>query len=308
MAGALVGLAGITHPVALGWGLGLGLLCLALARQGERLATGAGFAVGAAAPPLLWLGHVWLSGKWTLWEAQFLNHGGGHLAQGSLVGRLGAEAANYWQQYRLVPLLLLVYAAALPWLAWRWRGARAAKLALAVPILVMLAFDTLVMTKGLGYYHLYPAALLAIGAGGFLAELLRHPAAWPRRLAVAATALLLLNLQAAGIVGRWLSLAYQWRERAYAVVDEGLRPHLAPGDRVWGAPEVWYAVERAGATLSLVGAPDPEKHDLLVLRAGGGKELGERARLVASFGAPLPPILGLRRPSADYTFEIWKWR
>lgn len=308
LAGLLIGLAGITHPVAIGWGLGLGLLCLALARRGERLPAAAGFALGAAAPPLAWLGHTWLTGRWDLWEAQFLGHGGGHLAGGSLAGRLGAETVNYWQQYRLAPLLLLLYAAALPWLLWRWRGARAARLALAVPILVMLSFDALVMTKGLGYYYLYPAALLAIAAGGLLAALLRQPAAGRRRLAMAAAALLGCNLLAAGLAGRWLSLAWQWRERSYAVVEEGLRPHLAPGGRVWGAPEIWYAVERAGASLSLVGEPDPRRHDLLVVRAGGGAALGERARRVASFGAPLPPILGVRRPSADYTFEVWKWR
>jgi hypothetical protein len=126
---------------------------------------------------------------------------------------------------------------------------------------------------------------------------------------LAYSSLLLINLLAAGIGGRYLSLCYQWRARDYGQVDAAVRSSIPPGSVVWGPAEVWYAVENAGSSLRLAGEPDRKVHDYMILRPGSGVLLRGKAERILEFGVPLPPVFGsLRRASADYTFEIWRWR
>lgn len=311
LSGLLVGLAGVTHPLAVAWALALGLLVVVQGGRGRRLSGLACFALPAALPAALWLLYVLRSSTLQVFAAQFLTHGAGHLARGSLWGRLAAEIGEYRGQYALAPLLPLTYLAGFAWLLWKSPYPRRAKQAIAILFLTLFLFDALVMTKGLGFYFLHPAAVLAIPAGAWIAALppLARAAHAPRAaLAWAGALLLAANLLAAGLVGRWLSLAFQWRERGYGQVASAVAAAIPAGSLVWGPPEVWYAVEEAGATLRLVGPPDPRRHDFLVLRRDSPIRQDGRLVKVAELGAPLPPVFGIRRDSADYVLEIWTWR
>jgi 4-amino-4-deoxy-L-arabinose transferase-like glycosyltransferase len=311
LSGLLLGLAGVTHPIAVAWAPALGSLIVLSSRGWRRLTGLACFGLAAALPPLLWLAFVLRSSSFAVFTSQFLAHGEGHLAQGSPLQRIAAEVIFYCRQYSLAPLLVLTYAAAFLWLLLRPSVPAVARQTVGILVLVLFVFNALVMTKGLGYYYLYPTSLLALGVGAVLVAppslrpglpgLLGRSVAWGWAL------LLILNVLAAGLAGRLLSLAFQWQARDYRQVDTAVAAAIPAGSVVWGPPEVWYAVEEAGSSLRLLGPPDPRRHDYLVLRSDSPARLDGRLRKISEFGTPLPPVFGIRRASADYCLQIWTW-
>src|SRR5581483_4806211 len=255
-AGLAVGLATVTHPVALAWVLvGLALI---LASGGRRSWRAAVVFVGLAGlPGLLWVG--WALRTPELFAAQFLHHGQVHMAEQSVPVRVWDEVRRSVEAYRRVPLLLMAYLAALAaTLGGRWAGPRA-RLWVATITLVPFLFNALLMTKDVGYYYLHPVLGLALAAGGAGAWLIgRLPArgrGW-RVLAAAVSCCVAANVLVMGTGGRLLTLATQWKERDYATIARPIRQAIPPDSTVWGPTEVWYAVEWAGADLRLLGAPD----------------------------------------------------
>lgn len=311
LAGLAAGLAGLTHPIAVAWAAGLGLPVVLGARAKRRLTGPLVFGAMAALPPVLWIAWgLWMAGP-EVFAAQFLRHGQDHLSAGPVLSRLAAELRNYAGQYSLTPLLLAAHAISLSWFFLRHYARREAKSFVALLFSATFLFNVLVMTKGLGYYFLYPGVMLAVCTGAFLAAILPHGFSPPRSareaLGAALALLLGLNLLAGGLAGRWLSLAFQWRARAYAPVERAVRGTIPPGSVVWGPAEAWYAVAGSRSSLRLLGLPDPEIHDYLILRPGQEDLLKGRASRKTEIGEPLPPVLGWRRPSADYSLSIWSW-
>jgi 4-amino-4-deoxy-L-arabinose transferase-like glycosyltransferase len=308
--GLAVGLAGLAHPLALPWALAL-LAMILLLGETKRWANAGFFALGAGLAPGCWLAYALRTPQ--LWMAQFLHHGKRHLAQGGLWTRLAGEVGRYLELhiYLLVPFLLVTYFGSWLWLVLGANYPRRTRLQVSILFLVPFLFNALLMAEG-SYYFLYPVLGLAVAAGAWLAEF--WPRAWARpatlRTAALAVFCLLLagNVLGRGLLGRWLALAYQWQARDYyRQVEVPLEKILVPGDVVWGRPESWYAVEKAGATLVVVGQPDPEKHDYVVIKPEHVTRLGPGYHKIADIGQPLPPIFGRWEAfSGDYQMQIWK--
>lgn len=314
LAGLSIGIAGITHPVAISWALALGVVIILFEESKIRVL--AAFTAAAALPAFLWISYAISSSRLSLLTAQFLGHGGAHLAEGGVADRLVAEIVRYGRDYMLAPLLLITYLGGLCWVLVNQQYARKVQAIILTLFSTTFLLNALLMTKGVGFYFLHPVAILAVCSGVMISELIRGRHPRPARgrdrttgwMIGAYVTLVLVNVVAAGLGGRWLSLSYQWRARDYGQVEAAIGKSIQAGSVVWGPPEIWYAVEGSGASLRLTGAPDPKLHDYVVLKLGSGTSLQGRAKKILEFGEPLPPVFGwLRRASADYVFEIWKW-
>jgi 4-amino-4-deoxy-L-arabinose transferase-like glycosyltransferase len=306
--GLAVGLAGITHPVAISWALAIGLLLL-IEGGSRRIIDLPLFGFTAGLPLAIWVLIAWLASNLDLLAIQFLAHGRSHLVQGTWPTRIAAELGRYPREYALVPLLLLTYFLGLTFTIAS-RQDPTAKRRILVLFWVTFLFNGFVMSKQLGFYFLHPALILSIAAGALIDQILLALAT-RQRLHVLASRIyitaLAVNLLAGGVVGRLLSLVWQWQARDYHQVEMAVAQAVPRGSIVWGPPEVWYAVESAGSSLRLLGEPDPARHDYIVIRSGEERRMRGRARKIAEFGQPLPPVVGLRRASADYQLAIWKW-
>ncbi len=311
--GLSAGLAATTHPVAVSWAIALGLLILLSLQEGSKLKSLILFTLFTGLPFTLWILYAAASSNFELFQVQFLSHGQGHLAMGSILTRLVAELSRYQDAYKLVPVLLLAYGVALPWVIRNSQIGRKTKIKIAILFSVPLLFNALVMTKRVGFYYLHPITILAVCLGTMLEKLVPVPLHVPkpnathRSVSVWFVSLLLLNVLAGGIAGRYLVLAYQWHARDYSQVENAILQNIPQGAIVWGPPEIWYATEKAGAKLRLLGEPNCKIHDYIVTKVGKTTKLPDSARFIQEIGQPLPPIFGMIRvPSSDYRMQIWE--
>lgn len=306
VSGLCVGLAGVTHPVAVVWSLAMGLLIVLRGRR-RLLLRFVVFGGAAGLPSLVWL--LFAMQTPDLFKAQFIAHGEGHLSASSLLLRIWPEMARDASAYKRTPLLLLVYVGSFAWVCSSRPKAPRLRLRLVVLFAVPFLFNTFFMVKNVGFYFLHPFAILAVCAGLMLSGVM------PQRLAdlktirgaAQAVALLLLlgKVLAGGIVGRYVTLAFQWRARDPRQITKPIAECVPPGSIVRGIPQVWYAVEESGSTLSLVGERDPEKQDFLITSPRASAPPGFRK--VRQIGRPLPLLLGrFRLRSADYQMVIWE--
>jgi hypothetical protein len=306
----LIGLAGITHAVAISWAIGIGLYFL-LDRpfRFKRIAI---FVLLAGLPTTLWLLYAVLSSKLDLLALQFLSHGTTHLASGNFFLDIWGEIERYRSNYDLAPLLPIAYFSSVIWFSLQRNINPVHRKKILLVFLGLFGFHTLAMTKGMGFYFLHQQTMMAICCGimldHFLPVRITEAIRIRERIAQAAIVALILNLIAAGIGGRLVMTVAQWKQRDYKQVMDAVRKTIPKGSIVWGPSEAWYAVEGAGSTLRLLGEPDPRIHDFIILPQGGKPELKTKARMVARFGEPLPLVFGkLYRASAEYSMEIWTW-
>lgn len=313
LSGLMVGLAIITHPVAFSWAIGIGVLVLFSTGEG-RLKSSLYFAISAAIPPLLWVGYgLYFFPR--LFFDQFILHGEGHLVTGGLLSRLIAELHRYLRAYHLVPLLLLSYIIAVFFLLLKFNDKNRFYRLLLVLFAILFFFNAFLMVKTVGHYYLHPVSILVIALGMCLSALVSASEDASRRRGRLVFLFLLLlfgNIVAGGIGGRYLALAYQWCARDYRhQVVEPLKGVIPPGSIVWGRPEVWYALEKGGAELRLLGEPDPKRHHFAVVKPGGAEEKLIESKggftKIKEIGKPLPPILGrITLPSGDYRLAVWR--
>lgn len=318
--GLSLGLAGMFHPIAVFWAAALGSLVLLIGGEGRFLKLG-WLAFCASLFPLLWLG--WAFSTPDLFRIQFLSHGMAHLVKGTLAQRLGSEIYVDVGNNLRVPTLLAAYAAGTIWVLFFARLRWDVKVILATLFSVPFTLIAIFMVKGAGPYYLYPVSVLTLCAGSMLARLWKAGIAsvprWSRTALMSLPILLFANLFAAGLGGRWLMLACQYRERNYQQVEAPVRAMIPKGSIVLGPAQAWYAVINAGASLRLqsvnfdVSQPptqaNPRVHDFVF--RWSSKSLNESLpgfHEVQRIGAPLPPLFGRFRvsDSADYQLEIWK--
>ena len=311
LAGACLGLAGITHPLAVAWVAAIGVITVAWRRPGQ-LHTFLVVAVLAAIPAAMWILSAAAAGDLELLRTQFLEHGSSRLYAGGVFKRIVDEVLRYAEEYKFAPLLLALYCGGVAWLLWRRPRFRREGMWLAILFVVPAFFNALFMSKKVGFYFLHPVAVLAMMAGSMTATLWQSSSfAKGSRMALlsrGALILVLVNVLAAGIIGRYAALAYQWRQRDYRPVASALAKIVPPDSVIWGPPDIWYAVEQAGASLRIRGEPDPTRHDYLVTKVAGNTVLPPNVRMVGEFGDGLPPVFGaLQLRSADYRMRVWEW-
>jgi 4-amino-4-deoxy-L-arabinose transferase-like glycosyltransferase len=307
-AGLIIGLAGVVHPVAAFWALAVGLLIL-IAGQPGKVRSLIVFGAASALPVLLWL--TYGLSRPEVFFKQFLAHGHIHKTYGGPLIRLANELLRFPHDLKLEPLALIVYAAALPWLALRSRACRQRKIELLVLFLVPFMLNAMFMVKTGGYYYLHPNAIIMILGGGVLAhylpERLTRPRGWREAGAVIFAVLLLLNLLVAGFVGHYVIWAKQWRARDPAPVKAAVATAVPAGSVVFGPPQAWYAVVEAGSVMRLGKRPDPRRHDYAILPEAEAATVPAGFREVGRAGMALPPVLGKYGLSPlDYRLRIYQ--
>ena len=315
LAGVCLGLAGLTHPLAIVWLASFGVIAV-LSRERGQLRTFIWVAAVAATPTVLWILSVAAAGDLQLLRIQFLQHGSSRLSvEGAFISRIIEEVLRYAAEYRYVPGLLALYVSGMAWAWWHRDRFRCNPLWIAILFVVPALFNALFMSKKVGFYFLHPVMMLAIVAGEMTFGLwewegtfVSNRARMTTRVFQSVLILVLANVLVVGILGRYASLAYQWRERDYQLVVRALAEFLPPDSVVWGPPDIWYAVEQVGASLRIRGEPDPDIHDFLVTKVSGNTQIPEEVSQVAEFGAALPPVFGaVQLPSADYRMRVWEW-
>ena len=313
LAGICLGLAGLSHPLAIVWLVSFGVIAI-LSRERAQLGIFMWVAAIAATPTVLWILSVAAAGDLQLLRHQFLEHGFSRLSVGVVsIGRILEEVLRYAVEYKYAPGLLALYVFGVTW-AWMHRDRfRCNPSWFAILFLVPAIFNALFMSKKVGFYFLYPVTMLAIVAGEMTSGLWEGTLVPNRsritiRLLQSVLILVLANVLVAGILGRYATLAYQWRARDYQPVVRALAEILPYDSIVWGPPDIWYAVEHVGSSLRVRGEPDPDIHDFLVTKVSSNIEFPEQVSHVSEFGAALPPVFGaVHLPSADYRMRVWAW-
>jgi hypothetical protein len=295
------------------------------------------FAVFCALPPLLWFIFTRLTPSGFI--AQSMRHGSPHLASGTILQRLVSEFSRYSHFYRTTPLIPLAYAASVVFLLSSvvrrpssvvrrssFIVHRYSLFVLSVLFAVTFLFNSLVMSKGnVGLYFLHPNMILAIMTGMMFEALfvvsrstfIVHRSSFPVRrfssiVACSALVLLIGNAVLAGLGGRFLLLAGQWRERDYSRVAAQVASVVPRGSVVCGTYLAWYAAEEAGISLYTQGLPDAGVHDYAILRVGPDTALLHEFRKVAEIGRPENQVgignresgIGNRSEIPDSRFEI----
>tara|TARA_B100000029_G_scaffold276422_1_gene271006 strand:- start:8736 stop:10127 length:1392 start_codon:yes stop_codon:yes gene_type:complete len=311
-AGLCLGLAGITHPLAIVWVLSLAVIKL-LWKDSLPTQKFIWLLVAIVTPLSFWVLSAFSSGEIKLLGAQFFNHGESRLASGSLFGRIFDEALRYWDAYRLVPGLLLIYFGATVWLFYNRRNLSLGSAWLCVLTILPILFNTFFMSKTVGFYYLYPVCMMALASGAMINHL------WNNKIRIFSILLpkvavrgvlstLLISVIGFGILGRYVVLAYQWDQRDYVPIKLALERTIPPDSVIWGPPDIWYASEEIGASLRIRGEPLRNTHDYLVTKLTGDMDIPTDLLLVADLGSALPPIFGsINVSSADYRMQVWQW-
>lgn len=308
LSGLFVGLSGVSHPVAISWALSLAAL-LAVGQGRRCFKPLAAFIFFCGLPAAAWLS--WALRTPDIFVSQFITHGANHVVLGSLPSRLVGELARYPSDMKYAPLLLMAFVVAVFWMAFTKKLDRRTKRLMLVPFMVMFLFNAIFMVKTVGFYYLHPNMILALAIGGMIdANLPRNifQASGKReRATIALAALLMLNMLAGGILGRYYIWSRQWEARDYAPIEAAVKVLIGPGQVVYGPPMAWYAVERAGSTLRINTMARPGLHDWAIIRKGETGKVPAGYVKVAEIGQALPPALpGLPKASYDYRMELWK--
>jgi hypothetical protein len=305
-----IGLSGLTHPIAIVWGLAI-IVLIILTQPSRKLFTLMIFCTSAALLPVVWIVYALRTPEY--FKAQFLSIVTAHTAQGTILSRIIDEFARYGIVYQAVPLLLLALVAGISWFVFKYKDVAQSKLRLCILFLIPFLFVAFFMTKtgGSWFYILHPVSMLTIMAGAMAGSLLPSQvtgaASIRHRATMAAASLLFLNLLIGGIVGRYIVLMRQWNARNYESITEPIRALIPRGSVIFGAPEVWYAAENAGAALRLRGQPDPKLHDFVVTKSKDSITAIQGFRKIADIGHQLPPVLGSYTfSSTDYQLVIWE--
>ncbi|MBI4547098.1 MAG: glycosyltransferase family 39 protein [Ignavibacteriae bacterium] len=310
VAGLSIGLAGMTHPIAIVWAMAIAALILFVQKE-RKVSRLIIFCASAAVPTIAWL---FFSLRTPVYfKAQFLSIVADHSAQGSIVSRIIEECMRYGRIHYSVPLLLISFIAGSLWFVFKRKEDAERKRTLIVLFAIPFLFIMFFMIKDGGSWFsiLHPISMLTIMvgamAGSFLPTNIKRPeTVWQKRSLLAAS-LLLANLFVAGIGGRYIILAYQWNARDYRTIEEPIRTLIPEGSVIFGAPEVWYAAVKAGASLRVRGEPNPDIHDFVVTKLKDSIVALPGFHKIAEIGEPFPPVLTRYTLSlADYQMAVWE--
>jgi 4-amino-4-deoxy-L-arabinose transferase-like glycosyltransferase len=259
-------------------------------------------ALVGALPLLLWVAAVFALGHGDAWIEQFWKYQVlQRKASTPFLDRPWAEFRLFWVQMKLVPCLAAAALAGV-WFAWRgiaseiWRWC-------AGGLTVMLLLVTFGMGKGTGAYPMYWFAWLAcLSAAGWRSILGASGRAfkpWGWLLALGLGNSLALHVFWAGVG------LYQAPARDPQRVDAFFRAHLPAGAVVVGPEDIWYAVEKAGASLRIWVPPDPNRYEFYVTHAVSSGEPPPGYHRVATLKDKMPLIFGKYFSTTPYSYDLW---
>ena len=305
--GILVAFAALTHPAASTWVLGI-FIALARLSSHERLRRLSFFTLGVSVPLLFW--GLWLLPNLSRFKTQFIDHGLSKTDGGGLVNRIVSEPLDLVRTYTYAPaLLLLVVGLALGLVVASIRKERTA----ATPpwgVTDVLVVSFMLIWIGLnndtGFYELYyliPLYLLIPYVFSFASSF----GSKSRTIAVVFVVLAAANGLVAGFGQRWLVLASQWDQRDYALVEDLVDNSIEAGQNVYSVAEPWYALVDRDARMTLnafFDQPQTDDQDAIIFHTGHPPEVSGTWQVVRVGGLPLPPVLGVDLPSADYRLSV----
>ncbi|HZK80795.1 MAG TPA: glycosyltransferase family 39 protein, partial [Humisphaera sp.] len=167
---AVAGLAGgigiTTHPIALFWAAGIGLMLLA-ARRGKWLPAIA-FAVGAALPVAGWLGYA--SERLDVFRAQFLNHAGHMVASGTVATRTVAEISKYFITYPLVLPEFLVLLGSLAYFGFQSRVSAQIRFGMMAIVALLFLPGPVFKLNVSVFRFMHPVVIFCITGGMMLSD------------------------------------------------------------------------------------------------------------------------------------------
>jgi hypothetical protein len=330
LSGLCVGLSILTHPIGVVWAVSIALLLLfgrdfrdrdfrdrdfrdGDFRDGLRQTVRRTLLFGASVllPVSAWLFYAMKSPGY--FQSQFLSHISEHAAQGSIIGRIYDEFAFYGAIYRALPIVLAAYVFGLLWFLFKFRENPLTRVRLLVLFTAPFLMSAIFVIKegGSGFNILHPIVMISIMLGAAISAVLPEQLTFSGNLkessAIIFVILVLCNLVLAGIGGRYVSLAYQWDERDYRTVEWPVLAHASAGTRIWGAPEVWYAAVKAGASLRIRGEPSPQTDDFAVTRSKDSVVTLPGFHRIEAIGKPFPLVFGRFALSAtDYQLVMWE--
>jgi len=301
LVGLLMGIGSLFYPLILSW-IPSFLIAEVAARRRWLWKQGVVCAVAGAAPFILWVaaafaigdGHAWIE---QFWKYQVLQR----QALIPFLDRPWGEFHRFVSEMKPDPLFAAAVLAGVG-LAWRrirpdiWRWC-------AGGLTVSLLLVTFKMGKETGAYPMYWFVWLAILSAAGWASTLVAPARGRR-------------------VWRWLLMAglgnalalhvffaavglYQEQGRDPRRVDAFFAAHLPVGATVIGPEDIWYSVEKAGASLRIWVAPDPARHDFYVTYAGLLHEPPTGFHRVATLKDVMPLVFGKYVSSTSYAYDLW---
>ena len=302
LAGACIGVASLFHVLGLIWGPALAAGDLAARRRvAWRPLLIAG--VCAAIPLAVWMLVICARGDLPAWQEQFLE----------MAVRMRAAHQPWWIRpwlefrrclgdFQLTPLLgLAVVGGGASWFA-RGDRARPSFRFLIGAFVASTALVTFVMQKDTGAYPLYWQVWIVMAAGLGWAGYLESGA---RRATLPGRALLLGGLLNGALLAAFtLAVAlYQRAGRDYRYVEEFALQHIAKGSNVVGPPQMWYAVEDAGANLRIWRDPDAAQDDFLFKLPQDPAPRGFEK--IGTIPERLPKIAGRYFSHITYAYELW---
>lgn len=240
LTGLALGAAGISHPIAAGMGIGL-VVAHALYVH-PRLKHSLVVLCCAAVLPLSWFAYAWLSGEWSFFTAQFLQHGNDHLVASSLLQKCANEIGRYARDYARAPILPVVYLVAVISCVRliRLHGAKDV-IMVCVWFVSALVFNTVFMTKDVGFYGLYPVTVAVVMLAFGASEFVRTISPTNNRFLVVSMATIVLGLFAVGPGGRLAVTVHQWNERDPNNLRDAIATAIPQGSKVYGEGMLWYA-------------------------------------------------------------------
>jgi 4-amino-4-deoxy-L-arabinose transferase-like glycosyltransferase len=320
--GLCIGIAGLTHPIAVAYGLGLG--CVVLITQYRKPINVVAFSFSAAVPVGIWIACMLMASDSAVFREQFLKHGSDHIVQLSLLGKLIAELKRYLRDYSYAPYIPFVFVVITimsvvvlrkSWKSYSNPNSHISILVIGFLFLVTFGFNAVMMTKEVGFYAVYPAimlyALMGIVAAYFVSQ--HH-----RLVLSILVSVLVLNI-ISGIGVRTVLALGQWEERSYQPLESAYRKYIPEGAVVFGSPELWYAAVRNNNKFSVrdyfsslaypkYAVPNPTLHEYVVLRTDEESIIDTlRYTCIAEHKQLLPGLLEyIPSRESPYSFRVWK--
>jgi len=305
-AGLFIGLACLTHPVAMGVLIGTALLIVFASKRDGLLALSL-FASGGLLIAALW-GVLILSGR-EHYLVDLIRHGSMRSVSGSPGSRIVAECIRWLTEIRRTPVLFACYVAGIGWRN-RWPSDRRVSSELLLLAVVAILFNTFVMSKMSGYYTLYPQLFLTLLAAGSIASAIQHGGRY-RHWAMILLCLLAVTSVPTLIVPRLVAATVQDQARDYSPIREQLQATIPIGSTVWSVPEGWYALAegRSVRTSSLDYnlTPNPRVDDFAVANAAAPLRDPGFAE-VSRVGREIPMWRGRTFATTDYRLIVYRSR
>lgn len=322
LCGLSVGVAGLTHPIAIAYGVGFG--CVILIVRYKKPLHIVMYALSAALPLGLWMLTIYLASDYSIFSEQFLKHGSDHIVQLSLSDKVIAELRRYLHDYKFAPHIPLLFISIIltffvvfrkSWKSLYSSDNRVAILVIGFLFLVTFGFNVVMMTKDVGFYSVYPAimlySLMGIVAVNFIPKY--------RRLVIGLLMSVLVLNMACGIGVRLAFVLGQWEERSYQPLETAYRKYVPSGATVFGSPELWYAAVNndnqfrvrdyfSSLAYPKYAVPNPMLHEYVVLNENEEYIVDAlHYTYVAKYYQPVPELLGsIPSKGSPYNFKVWK--